>query len=109
MLKFLENMIIGDSFNTRIRVTFIDHLDETIIDEAEFEQYDLPEDFKSVDTISIGNHEWYIIRVEPSHANQYSLTKKITIRLNSSDLKFRKVLNDPAAGPIQFGNKHPKQ
>jgi hypothetical protein len=108
MLKSLETLFIGDAFNTRIRVVFINHLDDAIIDEAEFEQYNLPEDFQNVNTISIGGHDYHIVRAEPSHARQYSLTKKLTIRLNSVNfLKFRKTLNDPASGPIQFGKNHP--
>lgn len=108
MFKFLETLAMGDAFNTRIKITFINHLDNLIIHEAEYEQYQLPEDFQTVDTLILNNKGWKIIFAEPAHANQYTLDKKITLRLNPLDLlKFKKMIDHPAEGTIHFGKSRP--
>lgn len=83
-------------------------MDDEIIDEVEMEQFNLPEDFKNIDTLAIGNREYRIVRAEPTHALQYSLSKKLILRLNSVEsLNFSKSLDDPSAGRIQFRNSQP--
>ena len=109
MLKFLESIFLGDAYNTRIRVLLINHPDDEIIDEMEMEQIHLPEDFKNINTIIVEGHEYKIVRAEPTHALQYTLSKKLTLRLNSVDvLNFRKNLNDPSADQIKFGTGNPE-
>lgn len=107
MLKFLEKTFLGDSYHTRITVKFINHLTDYVIHEEEIEQVDLPEDFAIIATVTLHEKIWMLVNATPVHANQYSLTKKLELRLNPPDLKFEKKQEDPAAGVISFGSNKP--
>jgi hypothetical protein len=98
MLKFLHSLLFGDTFNTRVKVVFINHEDNMIIAEAEIEQIHLPEILKPPLPVFIYDKEWTLVRAAPEHANQYTLDKKLTV-----------WLKDPKAIKISSDNKHPAE
>lgn len=106
MLSILSKFLLGTTMKKKIMVVVISHLDDFAFFEREIEQYELPEDFSTIDTITIHNQEWVLVSAEPVHAIQYSFTKKLTLRVNSKEsLQSRKFVNDPASGSIMFGKK----
>lgn len=107
MLSLLKELFFGTTIKTQIRVTIINHMDDSIVYDWEVEQYNLPEDFSKLETLTLFGQEWVIVSAEPAHANQYSFSKKLTLRINSKDfLHSRKNIDHPAAGSIiQFGKK----
>jgi hypothetical protein len=105
MLKFLESLIIGDAFSTRIKVTFINDADNSVVKEDEMEQQYLPESIKPPLWFFIDNMEWVLVRANPEHADQYSFDKKLVIWLkNPRTLPSSKMNNNPAEMNISFGS-----
>lgn len=97
MLKFLDKTLWGDTFNTRIRVKFLDYVTEDLIDEIEIEQFNLPVSFNDQLSVFIDDSEWLIVRAFPIHADQYSFDKKLTLWIKDPvQAMLRKLIEHPA-------------
>ena len=106
MLNFLESLLLGDIFNTRIKVLFINYADNPVIEEAELEQQYLPESIQPPLLIFVNNMEWLLVRASPEHAAQYSFDKKLTVWLsNPRVIPFSKQNSHPAEKNILFDSK----
>ena len=100
--------MFGDSYNTRITVTFIDSDKGTVLDTAEFAQEYLPESFERPMSLFINSEEWFIISAHPTHANEYSFDKKLTLWIkNPKALNFTRSISHPSAKNIEFGPRAP--
>ncbi len=79
-----------------------------IIDKVEFEQEYLPESFEGQMSVFIDGEEWLIVNADPVDANQYTLEKKLTLRIkNATAGKLSKIIEHPADGNIRFGSSGP--
>lgn len=109
MLKFLDSLFWGDTFNTRIKIKFLDYANDSLIEEVELPQEYLPESFEQQTSIFIENKEWLIVKAFPVHANQYSLDKKLTLWIKDPiESMLRKVIDHPAETKIHFGVSSPR-
>ncbi|MEJ0104347.1 MAG: hypothetical protein WDO19_18070 [Bacteroidota bacterium] len=86
--------MFGDSYNTRITVTFINHDNGDILDVLEFGREYLPESFERPTSLFINTEEWLIIN---AHANEYSFDKKLALwTKNPKALNFGRSISHPS-------------
>jgi len=81
MLSWLANHFFGDTFHTRIRICVVHHLTNDSIDEREVEQLDIPESLAQPLEMIIDGRTWKVINVDPVSPYEYTLSKKLTIRV----------------------------
>ncbi len=97
MLKFLDKALWGDTFNTRIKVKFLDYATENLIDETEIEQFNLPVSFDNQLSVFIDNREWVIVKAFPIHADQYSFDKQLTLWIKDPvEAMLKRLIEHPA-------------
>jgi hypothetical protein len=68
-------------FKKAISVTFIDDSTGYVIDESDIKQEYLPESFDKPTTFELSGKQWVVVKADPVHAMEYSLSKKLTIHL----------------------------
>lgn len=105
MFRKIFTTLFGETIKTAITVTFVDYLNDSMIEEAEIPQEYLPEDFgKEQFSVFFYDKEWLIVKAEPGHAHQYSLDKKLTIWIKDPvEAMLKKETEHPAGNRITFG------
>lgn len=81
MLSWLAKGFWGDTFHTRIKIRVVHHLTNDIIDEREVEQLDIPESLAQPLKMIIEGTTWNVINVDPVSPYEYTLSKRLTIRV----------------------------
>ncbi len=110
MFRTVWTTLFGETIKTAIKVSFIDYLNDSIIEVADIPQECLPGDFsKEQLSVFFYDKEWVIVKAEPSHAHQYSLDKKIKIWIKDPiEAMLKKEIEHPAEGRITFGTSTPR-
>lgn len=69
-----------------IHITFINVVDESILEETDFPAAELPEQFEPQIELQIGDSQWCVEEAIPAHSREFLQTGQLTLRLSRVEM-----------------------